>query len=760
MKKFIASLILLLAAFSVNFAQTKKKTVRRVDPKPVETRIITAEAPAVAPRYSPEVEKRMQAFELVWTTLKDNYFDQTFNGLNWFKIRAEYEPQVRAATTDVQFHIILSEMIKRLNRSHFAIIPPDVYREIERVKTLSKRNQKKAEDGDGDGFGAVDGFDGTDVDPTEFARYGIGIELRLIDDKFVVTRVASGSPAENAGLKTGFVIDEIDDVSLKGLLEKFKNWSGASASMKRMLPIEIVEWYLNGLPETFVSIDYTDEKEQPKTVSIKRERLDGRIISVGRNFPAQFSTFETRSLNAEVGYIKFNIFSLQTIESFCAALTELKDKKALVIDLRGNIGGLFGSLVGVSSMLTDKSFDIGTQVYKVGSDRMIVAPKAKNFKGKLVFLTDNLSVSSAEILAASMQENKRAIIVGEKTAGEALPAVSLVLPTGAVLIYPIANFKTPNGKFLEGSGVVPNVTVSLDRKSLLEGKDNQLETALKIIKEDTQFPQQVEPKRLNVVIGGIGEGEDEPMLAKPTATPKPVPKVLGSVDVIPPKVKTEEVKDVKEEKALQVIDDFINTIGGSEALKKIESYQISGYAEVSLRGSIISTDISIFRQKPSKYSIIWKSESLGESRELYDGKGIVSQTEFGIDSNLPLPLDPAVIEVFAPINNLLNKDAFKSLKYSGIFDREGTKMHVIEGKTVKGESMGFAFDVQTKMLTGYSGPSIHFFLSDYRKVENVMLPFSIMRDVRMKILVMDIKLNPKIDESVFNKKENCFDRPN
>ena len=466
--------------------------------------------------------------------------------------------------------------------------------------------------------------------------------------------------------------------------------------------------------------------------------------------PGQFFVFETKSLNADTGYIKFNLFGLQTIEFLCAALTELKDKKTLIIDLRGNVGGLFGALVGVGGMLTDKNLDLGTQFYNRGSDSFTATPKAKSFKGKLVFLTDGQSVSSAEILAAVMQEGKRAVIVGERTAGAALSAISIVLPTGAVLFYPYANFKTPKGNLVEGIGVIPNFPVALDRKSLLEGRDVQLETALKVIEENkTDVKQEEKP------LGGklLTYENGEPIR---TVQPNIPPRRLN---VVIQKPKETEEKVVKDEKALKVIADFITAIGGEEELKKIENYQVQGYAELNVKGSAVTFDISIFRQKPSKYLTIWRSPNLGETRELYTDKGYFSQSDFGIDKELPVPVDLSRTEIFAPINTLLKKEALSSLKYQGEFDRDGRKTHVIEGKFGL-EAVGMAFDVETKLMIGYAISRETYQLDDYRKVGNVKLPFSIVQNYLTKYLIMDIKLNEKIDESVFNKKENCFDRPN
>src|SRR5439155_12567112 len=164
----------------------------------------------------------------------------------------------------------------------------------------------------------------------------------------------------------------------------------------------------------------------------------------------------------------------------------------------------------------------------------------------------------------------------DRTAGEALPALSTSLATGAVLIYPIANFRTSKGKYLEGAGVEPNFTVAVDRKSLLEGRDSQLEKALSLIRDGRQFSK---PE----TTGGIGfGGPDVP--PPPKAKPTPAPTTTGKSAVqgtglstsseqrftrlgdtnssLPPPKAAPMVKDAK---ALQVIADFATAIGGLDA---------------------------------------------------------------------------------------------------------------------------------------------------------------------------------------------------
>jgi len=759
-EKNILSLLLLflcLSGFSNNLTAQKRKNAPRRN-----IVVQTPKAINAAPKNSsPELQRRLETFNFVWQTLRNNYFDQTFSGLDWNKIKKEYEPRVLKTASDTQLHDILQEMINRLNRSHFTIIPPEVYEAIEKAKNQSKTKEKEQASASGDEITDEDTLNEDDLDSENYlAKFGIGIDLRLLDNRFVVTRVEKNSTAEIAGLKSGYIIEKINGVSLVELLQKLEVYYAKVRNIKRYLPAQIVDFMLKGEKQSNVTLTCLTEADDTKEIKVQREALKGETIFIGQNFPDQFLKFESATLSDQVGYIKFNLFALPIIEKFCKALTELKDKKAIIIDLRGNTGGILGTLAGLGGMLTEKSLDLGTSIYKIGSENMTAQSKAKNFKGRLVFLVDNQTVSAAEIFSAALQENNRALIVGEKTAGEALPSVLLRLPTGAVLLYPIANFRTRNGNFLEGRGVEPNFIVALDRKSLLTGKDAQLETALKIIKEDKDFPQTSEAV---ITIKGIGNTFPPP---PPPAVPKissiPPGKKLAEVTIRVPKPEPPPpaAVDRKDEKAIQIITEFIAKIGGEEAWSKINSYSLKGNAEIAAKGTKVDLEINILRQKPDKYAEIMNSASGGEVRQIYNDKKSFVQNDFGLVADLHVKADTSEIEIFAPVRSLFKKDNFKSLNYLGAFDRQGKKSHIIEAKTAENFTVALAFEVETQLLVGYTMQVYTVSFGDYRKVENLLLPFQITREGFMHIKLEEINLNPAIEESNFMKKENCFDKAN
>lgn len=754
-KKFLHSLIFFILIFSLyeSISAQRRKVVQKKTVTVARKPIVVASS---APNLSPEVQRRLDSFNFAWETIKNNYFDQTFSGLNWEDIRLEYTPRVLNSVSDRQFHQILQEMISRLHRSHFAVIPPEVFEEINKAKIAAKEKEKLLEEDKQKADESSDEVEEENSDENleddALSRYGLGIDMRLINNKFVITRIEKDSAAAKANLKTGYIIEKINSVSLSELLARVELYYSVDRSIKKHLSSQIVNSFLNGADDSEVILNFLDENDAPQETKLKRERLNGEIISIGENYPEQFLRFENDSINNDVGYIKFNIFAVPIIGKFCDALTQLKDKKAIVVDLRGNTGGILGTMIALGGMLTEKEINLGTSVYKVGSENLKAFSKIKNFKGRLVFLVDNQTVSAAEVFTAAVQENSRALVVGERTAGEALPALSVKLPTGATLFYPIANFKTFKGNLLEGRGVEPNYIVPLDRQSLLAGKDNQLETALQIIRENKNFPEMATP------VPSIIVAADAP---PPVAAPKPKAKALPEFKIATsPPIAVKQSLPVRDEKSLQIISDFIKTLGGEKSFDTVDSYVLRGTANLSVRGSKSDLKFTAFRQTPDKYSEILSSPVIGEIREIYNGKNFNLQSDFGINQELQLPVDSSGVEIFSPLKLLLRKDFFKSLIYRGVFERNGRQIHLIEGETSENLPLALAFDVVNKTLVSFSGQRYEIVFDDYRTIGNLKLPYKIERSGVMRITLDEIKINSPIEDYNFTKKINCFDKTN
>jgi carboxyl-terminal processing protease len=388
-------------------------------------------------------EIRKNTFDVVWRTVRDKHFDPKFGGVDWEAVRARYEPRAKASASDRELYQILQEMLGELGQSHINIIPPEAV-VVEEEK-----------------------------DPGG----GIGVNVRMIENVAVLSRVEAESPAFRAGLRTGFIIQKIGDKTVEQLSAALAN-AGHLSSLRNVRITRRVLHELNGTPGTTVRITVLDEKNTTRDVSVVRERLKGELSPQLGNFPPQYTEFETARLDQNIGYIRFNTFTIPIIEKSKAALRELSDVDGLIIDLRGNPGGVGGIAMSIAGRLTEKPGSLGVMKLRSSEIKFTIFPQPSPYLGPVMILLDGLSGSTSEVFAGGMQEMARALVIGERSAGACLPSFFQKLPTGAIFQFAIADFKTPKGVLIEGRGVIPDVEVKWNRASLLAGRDEQLETAI------------------------------------------------------------------------------------------------------------------------------------------------------------------------------------------------------------------------------------------------------------------------------------------
>ena len=399
---------------------------------------------------------RQETFDIVWRTVKEKHFDPTLGGLDWDKVREQYAPRAAAAKSDAEFYGVLRQMLAELHQSHFNIIPPDAV---------------------------------IDDDSPEPKGGGIGIDLRLVDGQATITRVEPGSRAASAGLRAGFIIQKIDDTNAEQIVALFAK-SKESEAMRTLRITRTLLARINGAPETTVRITYLDERDQPREAAVARERLKGEMSQRFGNFPPQYTEFEAKRLAGGIGYIRFNIFVVALTERIKGAIRGMNDASGIIIDLRGNPGGVGAMAPGIAGVLGEKATSLGTMTMRSSYIRFFVNPQPPAYLGPVVILTDGGSASTSEIFAGGMQELGRAVVVGERTAGAALPSYFQKLPTGALFQFAIADFKTPKGMLIEGRGVAPDVEVKMNRRALLDGHDPQLDAAIEEIMKRAQGQQQ------------------------------------------------------------------------------------------------------------------------------------------------------------------------------------------------------------------------------------------------------------------------------
>jgi len=392
----------------------------------------------------------VDSFEIVWKTVRDRHPDPKLNGLNWQAIHDSTRPLIEKAQSMQDVRRVLAAMLAKLQASHYAIIPGDLYREI-----------------DNPGIGGTAARKETG---------NTGIVPVIIGDKAVVGRVEPDSPAAQAGLRPGMVLDSINGAKLSSslkLLDDLKDGESPSIVEKS------VTEKLNGPLDQAVAVDILDEQGNPKHMEVTRTPPKGTLVRFG-NLPETRLFFEARALPDGAGYIRFNEFldPASIMPQFEAALKGFRKAPGVMIDLRGNPGGIGIMAMGIAGFFIDKDGErLGEMKMRDTTLKFVIFPRPETYAGPLAILVDEGSASTSEILAGGLQDLKRAHIFGVRTAGAALPSDIIRLPNGDGFQYAQASYTSESGNVLEGAGVTPDVIVEQTREALLAGRDLVVEAA-------------------------------------------------------------------------------------------------------------------------------------------------------------------------------------------------------------------------------------------------------------------------------------------
>lgn len=410
---------------------------------------VHSQTAAVVSQATDSREIRLESFNKVWNTVNERHFDSTFSGVDWKKVREIYEPKAMSAKSDAEFHGALRQMLGELKLSHFGILPP-----------------------------------AADMAAMQSGRGVTGIDIKMLDSVPVIDRVEADSPAGVAGVMPGFIVRKIDGKSVSELTKPLEDSLAArkvTDGMQKIYFERTIEAFINGKASTPVEIEVLNAKDQPQTFKLVRKNFDGQMSQALGNFPPQEVVFESKLLPDNIGYIRFNMWIIPQMPKIRSAMREFQNAKGIIIDLRGNPGGIGGMASGAAGLMVNKQASLGSMKMRESSMEFVIYPQNDAYQGKVVIITDHGSGSTSEVFAAGLQEMRRAAIIGTTTAGAVLPSVFEKLPTGAIFQYAISDYKSPNNILIEGRGVIPDIDVKQTRKALLAGRDMQLEAATKFI---------------------------------------------------------------------------------------------------------------------------------------------------------------------------------------------------------------------------------------------------------------------------------------
>lgn len=421
--------------------------------------IATAEdkADATSPVSPPATEADIQSFDKVWETVRDNHWEKDYGGVDWDAAKAELRPKAVAARTRAEVRAVMNALIDKLGVSHFGIIPADAYDVM--------NESDDAEESSGTGGEA-------------------GMEIRLRDGKMTVSRVEKDSAAEKAGVKAGWTIEKIGKRSHDELLEAATKAS-SHGPMRLDTTIGILgEKGTRGAPGKVLNIKFKDAQGEIHEPAIELQKAEGSMVKFG-HLPKMRVAFETQDLEQDVTYFAFNLFfdPPNVMTAFRAAVNKARETNGLVIDLRGNHGGIAGMTFGMASMFAEKAGKMGVMKMRKQEMTFPLIPQFEPYTGPVAVLIDECSISSAEILSGGLKDQKMARLFGTTTAGLALPSTVVKLPNGDALQYAFATYTSSSGDVLEGVGVSPDEEIAPSQDDLSKDGDPVLTRAVSWILE-------------------------------------------------------------------------------------------------------------------------------------------------------------------------------------------------------------------------------------------------------------------------------------
>lgn len=302
---------------------------------------------------------------------------------------------------------------------------------------------------------------------------GIGAQLSTKGKQIIIMAPLAGSPAQAAGLKAGDAIMDVDGVStatwsLNDAVDKIRGPKGSTVTL------------------TVIHEGQTNPTNIPitrNTITVKS--VAGWVKQV-KNIDAISQSLKTSSVsNDNIAYVQLSQFGDNTTTDWTNVINSIyatvqkQQPKGLILDLRDNPGGYLTDAVFIAGEFLPENTPVVTEDDGTQQQTLTVNRQGKLLHIPLIVLINKGSASASEIVSGALRDNKRAQLVGSTSFGKGTVQEALDLGNGIGLHVTIAKWLTPNGTWVNGKGLTPDVTVALDPKD--PSHDTQLEKAIEML---------------------------------------------------------------------------------------------------------------------------------------------------------------------------------------------------------------------------------------------------------------------------------------
>lgn len=248
---------------------------------------------------------------------------------------------------------------------------------------------------------------------------GIGVEYALYRDTVIVVNTVAGSPASNAGMTANDRIVAVDGESIIGI---------SRADVPRLL---------RGERGSTVRLDIVRDGRHLPAFTLKRDNIPLHTVSAAYT-------------DNRIGYIRIDRFAHTTVGEFARAISDLGKIKGLILDLRGNGGGLLEAAIGVAEMFLPDGAEIVSTSGRGGNDKHYKASGGGRLAQlPLAVLIDEESASASEIVAGALQDWDRAVVIGRPSFGKGLVQRQVEFGDGSAMRLTVARYKTPSGRIIQ-----------------------------------------------------------------------------------------------------------------------------------------------------------------------------------------------------------------------------------------------------------------------------------------------------------------------